>query len=163
MLRNGNNRIIFGIILSLVLAGCAIKYEPKPLKPPEIMYCFDTVGHREGARPFIQGGTCCCTPTDEILRDYQEHGYYPEAFGLNNLINEYKQRGIVTALDYTLTNNLDDAGPHVVFGGRSMIPPTPGTQNYENVLFGKQPHWKIKKKVIRRLDYVKKGKADQQK
>ena len=28
-------------------------------------------------------------------------------------------------------------GPHVVKGGKCMTPPTPGTENYEEVLFGK--------------------------
>lgn len=139
------------ICLSIVCAGCGVKSMPKPLIAPEVVYCFDTVGHIPGAAPFIQGGTCCCTPSADILADYQENKYYSEDFTVEDLINEYKRAGIITALDLEHSNNYDAYGPHVVFGGSSMVPPTPGTQNYEDVIFGKKTRFKIKRKSLRRI------------
>jgi len=150
------SHVAWVVLLCATLTGCAIKYEPKPYAPPAIVHCIDTVGHSDGAQPFIYGGTCCCTPTKEVLADYKESGAVSEDFTVEDMFKEYEHRGIVTARDFTLTNNLDHAGPHIVFGGNSMIPPTPGTHNYEAVLFGKQDEWKIKKKVLRRKNYVKK-------
>jgi len=140
-------------VLSLILAcaGCGVKSQPKLLVAPEIVYCFDTVGHVAGSVPFLQGGTCCCTPTRDVLEDYQSNGFYSEDFTVDDLINEYKRAGIITSLDLEHSNNYDGYGPHVVFGGKSMVPPTPGTQNYEDVLFGKKTQFKIKRKSLRRI------------
>jgi hypothetical protein len=133
------------------IAGCGVKSMPKPFIAPEVVYCFDTVGHVPGAAPFIQGGTCCCTPSVEVLADYQSNDYYSEDFTVEDLINEYKRAGIITALDLEHSNNYDAYGPHVVFGGKSMVPPTPGTQNYEDVIFGKKTVFKIKRNSLRRI------------
>ena len=151
---NFNKKVIYSSLIVaglMIMSGCAVKYVPKPDTPPKFTYCFASVGHVKGAKPFIQGGTCCCTPTEGILADYKEHGFYPDDFTLDDLITTYKGLGIVTDLDAKNTNNLDINGPHVVFGGKSMITPTPGTQNYEDVLFGKRTKWKIKKRSLRRV------------
>ncbi|MBL7108042.1 MAG: hypothetical protein ISS38_01910 [Candidatus Cloacimonetes bacterium] len=55
-------------------------------------------------------------------------------------LNLFKEKDIVTDLDsgYKGSNNRDGHGPHVVFGGKSMVTPTPGTDNYEEVISGKR-------------------------
>jgi len=55
---------------------------------------------------------------------------------LGDLIALYEERGIKTALDHKDCNNLCEWGPHIVKGGKCMAPPTPGTNNFEEIRFG---------------------------
>ena len=120
------------------LAGCAAKerpFEPKSAARPAPVYCFDAVGHTPGTKPFILGGTCCCTPTQALLDRYHADGLLLD-MTLEDLRHAYEERGIKTALDHTACNNLCTWGPHVVKGGQCLVPPTPGTANFEEVRFG---------------------------
>jgi len=121
----------------LIAPGCGERvFTPKPALAPQPVYCFDTVGHRAGAKPWILGGTCCCTPSEEILLDWKAHGYFADK-SLEDVVALYKAKGIELASDtHHDCNNACPAGPHVVKGGHCMVPPTPGTENYEEVLFG---------------------------
>ncbi|MFN0059371.1 MAG: hypothetical protein ACKVX7_13025 [Planctomycetota bacterium] len=110
------------------------KYAP-PTTPPTIRYCFDTVGHQIGNFPFIYGGTCVCTPTPALIDAYQRDGYLL-GYTAEALLAIYGQRRIATTVAHRGCNNLCDRGPHVVKGGRCLVPPTPGTLNYEEVLSG---------------------------
>jgi len=117
--------------------GCAKKvHVPKPAVAPEIVHCFDAVGHRADAKPWLLGGTCCCTPSAEVLADWQRHGYLADKTA-QDVIDMYGRKGIYLAVDHQDCNNACEYGPHVVKGGRCMVPPTPGTENYEQVLFNK--------------------------
>lgn len=73
-----------------------------------------------------------------MLDDYQKHGYF-EGLSLDDLIKMYEARGIKTALDHQGCNNMCQWGPHVLKGGQCMVPPTPGTTNYEQILSGDFP------------------------
>jgi len=134
------------LTVSLVgpLMGCAPKpgafvftpYSAKSLPAPEVKYCFDTIGHKRGTYPFILGGTCCCTPTQKLLDIYHEDGFLLD-YDLERLLAEYRKRGIVIRhKDNRMCNNCCDKGPHIVFGGHCMVPPTPGTANFERVAHG---------------------------
>jgi hypothetical protein len=122
---------------ALLLGGCGgpPKYTPKPVSSPPVKYCNDATGHQSGAAPWIMGGTCCCTPTAELIEQYHRDSVCLD-MTVDDLIKMYKDAGIVTDLDLTGTNNLDDHGPHVVKGGKSMVTPTPGTKNFEEVVSG---------------------------
>ncbi|MGE4558195.1 MAG: hypothetical protein AB7D07_15430 [Desulfovibrionaceae bacterium] len=114
-------------------------YVAKSMTPPPIKYCFTTVGHVPGTQPFIFGGTCCCTPTQELMDQYHADGFLLD-MELEDLLAEYETRGIVLRHEGGWQcNNLCSSGPHLVFGGHCMVPPTIGTQNYENVITGKKP------------------------
>ena len=131
---------IFVLMLAAVLSshGCMPPegpFEPKSTTRPAAVHCFDTVGHTRGTKPFILGGTCCCTPTKELMEKYHADGLLME-MTLEDLIRLYEERGIKTALDHTGCNNLCKWGPHVVKGGHCMVPPAPGTENFEEVRFG---------------------------
>lgn len=128
--------IAFGVFwLSLFAAGCERPFTGKPLQAPPVKYCFDTVGHVPGAKPWILGGCCCCTPSPEVLKDWHQHGYFAGKT-VGDVIGLYHVRGIKLATDHRGCNNACEHGPHVVKGGRCMVPPTPGTENHEEVLFG---------------------------
>lgn len=119
-----------------VVAGCAEKvFVPKPAQAPAIVHCFDTVGHQPGAKPWALGGPCCCTPAPAVLADWQAHGYFTGQ-SVDDVVAIYHQKGIKLATDHHDCNNVCPDGPHVVKGGHCMVPPTPGTENYEEVLFG---------------------------
>lgn len=144
----------------LILAAGACAKKPRYVLElprdvaPEVVYCFDTVGHKPGAKPWILGGTCCCTPSKEVLADYKKHGHVPEEMTLEDLIALYEEKGIKTALDHEGCNNMCEWGPHVVKGGKCMVPPTPLTQNYQEVFSGEFPKLteKEKKKMLRKRD-----------
>ena len=120
----------------LVIGGCAQRVHlPKPSVAAQPVYCFDTVGHTPHAKPFALGGTCCCTPTEAVLADWHANGYFSDQT-LEGVIAVYHQRGIMLATDHKHCNNVCDHGPHVVKDGKCMVPPTPGTENYEEVIFG---------------------------
>lgn len=136
------------LILFNFITGCGGKkptrhyfnpYVAKDIKGPEVLHCFDTVGHKRGTFPFILGGTCCCRPTRELLEMYQEDGFLQD-YDLAGLLEEYEKKGIVLEHDngWPCNNQCKD-GPHLIFGGKCMVPPTIGTQNYENVITGKKP------------------------
>ena len=136
-------RISVLFIIVVLMSSCAKKpryiLELPSEATPEIVYCFDTVGHKPGAKPWILGGTCCCTPSEEVLADYMAHGHVAEDMTLEDLIALYEEKGIKTALDHGGCNNMCLWGPHVVKGGKCMVPPTPMTQNYEEVFSGEFP------------------------
>ena len=114
-------------------------YVAKNIHPPEVVHCFSSIGHKRGTSPFILGGTCCCTPSRRLLRMYHEDGFLLD-YDLPNLIAEYEKRSIVLAHENGWQcNNQCESGPHVVFGGKCMVPPTIGTHNFENVITGKIP------------------------
>ena len=114
-------------------------YVAKSASAPEVVHCFSTIGHKRGTSPFILGGTCCCTPTQELLDMYHEDGFLLD-YDLAMLLKEYEKRGIVLEHENGWQcNNQCQSGPHVVFGEKCMTPPTTGTQNFENVITGKKP------------------------
>lgn len=133
-------------ILSMI-GGCAPPqtkyyfnpYKAKKLNSPEVIHCFSTIGHKRGTQPFIMGGTCCCTPTQDLLDIYHEDGILLD-YDLSKLLDEYEQKGIVLEHENGWQcNNQCAQGPHIVFGGKCMVAPTLGTQNWENVITGKKP------------------------
>jgi len=130
----------FSVVLMLAWSSGGCEPTEKPFEPKSAMhlepkYCFDTVGHTPGTKPFILGGTCCCTPTKELMEQYHADGFLKD-MELQDLIRLYEERGIKTALDHIGCNNLCKWGPHIVKGGKCMVPPTPGTTNFEEVRFG---------------------------
>lgn len=122
----------------LLLAGCApkISLNMKPYTGPALKYCNDAVGHVPGAIPWILGGTCCCTPTLQNFQRAQAEGTIDPDMTYEAYLELYRAQGIVTDLDHKGCNNRCDKGPHVVFGGKCMTTPTPGTDNYEEVISG---------------------------
>jgi hypothetical protein len=130
--------LVAGLILG-ALVGCAAP--PPPFVPirhdgVRIAHCFDGVPHQPGAKPWVLGGTCCCTPTEETLKLWQRDGFFT-GMGMDEVLAQYDERGIKTALDHRHCNNQCEFGPHVTRGGHCMAPPTPGTRNYEEIVTGR--------------------------
>ena len=140
-------------LLSIVLAGLTVLGCGGPrayvddwtMVPPisvksaggklEARICLDAVGHAPGARPFIFGGTCCCTPTAALLPQFHRDGFCKPYTTVEALRAEYARRGIaLESPDHRLCNGLCPHGPHVALGGYCMASPTPGTETYERVL-----------------------------
>lgn len=136
--------VVIAFCLALIssialLVGCGEKkpaFQARPAEAPAWVYCFDTTGHKSGAKPFILGGTCCCTPSEALLATYHAEDTVPTTVNLQHLVEMYNEANIRTALDHQACNNLCQWGPHVVKGGHCMAPPTPATFNYEEIRFG---------------------------
>jgi hypothetical protein len=111
----------------------------RPLVPPPLVYCNDATGHLAGVKPWVIGGTCCCTPTKAMFAVYQQEKTVPAEITYNEFLKLFADKGIKTDLDHMGCNNRCAEGPHVVFGGHCMATPTPGTANYEAVIQGKRP------------------------
>jgi|WetSurMetagenome_2_1015567.scaffolds.fasta_scaffold96302_3 hypothetical protein len=113
-------------------------FNARSLDAPPIKYCNDITGHRRGASPIVLGGTCTCTPTEKHYRRCINEKTIANNMTYAEFLQLYESRGYKTDLDHRGCNNMCEWGPHVVFGGRCMATPTPGTLNYERVVSGMQ-------------------------
>lgn len=134
-----NRLLVLAGLLAFAAIGC--EKPPGPFVPrsavaPEVIYCNDYTGHKPGSKPFVMGGTCCCTPTDELMAKLHADGFCA-GMSADDLKEAYAKAGIVLAgPGHRHCNGLCDAGPHVVLGGKCMCPPTPGTEYAEQVIRG---------------------------
>ena len=124
----------------LLLCGCEGAppgpFVPKPLTA-SVVYCNDYTGHLAGAKPWIDGGNCCCTPTPELMAQYQKDGFCTGQTA-QQLIERYRAAGIRLKEDgHQRCNGLCEGGPHVVLGGKCLCPPTPGTDYHDRVVTGR--------------------------
>jgi len=135
--------VVLALVLAgMLVAGCGVKVKPKrSLTAPPIVYCHDAIGHVKGNIPWILGGKCCCTPTEERFARYKQEGTVPDTMTYDEFLRLFKDKGIITDLDvdHRASNCAEsDYGPHVVFGGRCMVTPTPGTRTFEEVTSGQR-------------------------
>jgi len=148
------------IALALI-AGCAAPVDeswrsaprlPYRTDPPResapFVHCNDRTGHRAGEIPWILGGTCLCNPSIEVVRDLRAHGASP-GWTVDTLSAFYRSLGVATIDDHRDCNNLCAQGPHLRKGGRCLVPPTPGTLNWEEVVTGEYalPPWDVERVV----------------
>ncbi len=136
-----NNKQI-GLWTILILAGCMIAgcqqipgpFVPKNLIAPPITNCNDYSGHQAGSKPVVMGGSCCCTPTPELMAKLHADGHCLN-MDASALKATYQKAGIaLKGPGHTYCNGLCDSGPHVVLGGKCLAPPRPGTNYYEKVI-----------------------------
>ena len=115
-----------------------VVYHPKAAQAPPAKYCCDATGHKQGATPVALGGTCCCTPTADLMKQLHRDGLLMD-YTASRLESAYADRGIRTGNDHQGCNNACQWGPHVVKGGHCLACPTPGTANYDEVISGQFP------------------------
>ena len=128
-----------GVLLAVMISGCVVlpePYVPKAGLVPKTVYCNDHTGHLPGATPWILGGNCTCTPTEELMAKLHADDICT-GIGAESLQAEYRAKGIaLRGATHNWCNGMCPAGPHVVLGGKCMCPPTPGTQYYEKIVTG---------------------------
>ena len=126
-------------VLALVAIGCEKPpgpFVPRSATAPGVTYCNDHTGHKPGNKPFVMGGTCCCTPTEALMAKLHADGFCT-GMTAENLREAYGEAGIKLAgPGHEHCNGLCETGPHVVMGGKCMCPPTPGTEYGELVIHG---------------------------
>ena len=128
----------------VLAAGCGgpsykpLPYMPKAAMAPQPLACHDAIGHIAGNKPWVLGGTCCCTPTQANFALHQAQGTVDKGLAYEAYVALFKAKGVTTDLDHKNCGNLCDHGPHVLVGGKCMATPTPGTWIYERVTCG--PH-----------------------
>lgn len=128
----------FATGVSTLLAGCGPQlgaFQAKASAPPPIKNCFDTIGH-QGYKPHVLGWACYCNPLPGQVAVWQKEGNFVGK-SVDEVVQVYKAAGLKTLDDHRDCNNLCEWGPHVVKGGKCMVPPTPLTDNYEEVATGK--------------------------
>ena len=129
--------VLTGIAISGFTTGCEAPpppYVPKASLAPEVICCNDYTGHKPGTKPWIMGGTCTCTPTEELMKKLHADGFC-NGINASDLRAMYEKAGMkLRSPDHLWCNGLCDAGPHVVLGGKCMCPPTPGTAYFEKVV-----------------------------
>jgi len=140
--------ILFTCLLAVLVGGCeeqrrtnvggthTLFYRPKDGPPVKVIYCNDYTGHLPGTKPFIFGGTCCCTPTLELMDAYHRDGFLLN-YSAAQLLDVYESMGIQTIYDHHDCNNCCKWGPHILQGGKCMVPPTPGTRHFEEIITGR--------------------------
>ena len=124
------------------MASVGCEKPPQPFVPkayiaPEVVYCNDHTGHKSGSKPWIMGGTCCCTPSEELIAKLQADGF---CIGMtaSDLRAKYVNAGILLRQEgHNWCTGMCEGGRHVVLGGKCMSPPTPGTEYSEIVVTGK--------------------------
>jgi hypothetical protein len=129
------------LLAPALLIVCGMSCGPPPfvaraVHSPELRHCNDATGHSRGAAPIVLGGTCTCTPTYAHFRRCQNEKTIATSLSYEEFLDLYRNKGIHTDLDHKGCNNRCQWGPHVVFGGKCMATPTPGTLNYERVVSG---------------------------
>jgi len=126
------------MLLSAFVAGCETPpgpYVPNWSPAPKVIHCNDYTGHKAGAKPWIFGGTCCCTPGDELMKQLHRDGFCA-GMTSDDLREAYEKAGIrLCGPGHERCAGLCPDGPHVVLGGKCMCPPPPGTEMYEKVIF----------------------------
>jgi hypothetical protein len=130
------NIFLLFIILVTIVACAAPEFVARGLVSPDVKHCNDSIGHIVGNKPFILGGNCVCTPTEKRFATHVKENTIGNSVTYQEYLRLFQNQRIVTDLDHKGCNNLCEHGPHVVFGGRCMATPTPGTLNYERVISG---------------------------
>jgi hypothetical protein len=96
--------------------------------------------------PYILGGTCCRTPSEEALKEYQHAGFL-QGMTLSQLQDLYKAEKIAL----TPQDQSGSLGSHVLEGGDSLVAPLPGTAGFVR-LFGQQhPPYQPKSDQVKAL------------
>ena len=120
-----------------MVSGCVPQlgpYQAKATTAPTIKNCFDSIGH-QGFKPFVLGGNCYCNPLPAQIAQWRSEGAF-EGRADDEIVTMYKAKNLKTLYDHRECNNLCEWGPHVAKGGTCMVPPTPLTDNYEEVATG---------------------------
>lgn len=136
----GRNRISYTnsvtvFLILLFCLGCAkpVVYRPKPLTAPEIVHCLEPMGYLPGCKPFILGGGGSydySNPTPERVHVWQQEGYF-SGMTYKEVRDLYASKGYKTVFDQPLCE-----GKHPALGGNCLVPPAPGTEEYERIVSG---------------------------
>ncbi len=124
--------------LAALVSGCAPQlgaFQAKATTAPPVKNCFDTLGHQAGYKPFVLAGNCYCNPLPAQIALWKKEGQF-EGKSDDEVVALYTARGVKTLADHRDCNNLCEWGPHVAKGGKCLVPPTPFTDNYEDVATG---------------------------
>lgn len=97
-----------------------------------------------GDLPFIMGGMDASRPSPEALARYQAAGRLL-GYTTNDLENLYRGEGIALTAE-----EAGAASAHVLEGGRSMVPPRPGSAGYQRLFGGAHPPYRPVSDALKR-------------
>lgn len=97
-----------------------------------------------GELPFILGGMDASRPSPEVLARYQASGRLL-GYTTNDLENLYREEGISLTAE-----EAGAASAHVLEGGKSMVPPLPGSAGYQRLFGEAHPPYRPVSDALRR-------------
>lgn len=109
----------------------------------------DHTGPIPGTYPYILGGTCVCTPSYEVLENYQASGYLRN-YTLENLLDLYRYEGIIFE-PRPLASDTVDTYRHILDGGKLLYTPIPGSAGYERLTYQPAKPYEPKSDQLKQL------------
>lgn len=108
---------------------------PDFVRTDAVTYANDAHPPRPGEFPWILGGSCVATPTQQVLETYQTGGYLL-GMTLDDLVHLYALEGILVGVGpRDDAHNPDpDLYRHVLEGGRVLFTPDAGTLAYKRIM-----------------------------
>lgn len=114
-----------------------------------VYYSNDETGETVGAQlPYILGGTCVRTPSEEVLSSYQRSGYLA-GWTLNDLMDLYREEGIVIS-GLTMESERQ-LGRHILEGGNALYTPRVGTTGFARLYGQRHGPYSPRSSVVREL------------
>ncbi len=134
-------------------------YAPVWVNSGQILYSNDSSGEAPGPQlPYILGGHCVRTPSEEVLESYRRSGYLRDVT-LDELEALYRAEGIA----YDVRQEGGTPGLHVLEGGRSLTGPLSGTLGFDRLFCQEhlpyQPHSREVQEMIQRIRQQAQGRA----
>jgi len=109
----------------------------------------DVTGPRVGTYPYILGGTCVNTPTEEVLAAYQAGGYLTD-WSLQDLLDLYREEGIVFS-PLPASSETTDTYHHILRNGRLLYTPVPGSRGFEDLTYRQAPPYEPRSEYLKRV------------
>lgn len=123
----------------------------------EILHPNDVTGPIVGTYPYVLGGTCTCTPTQEVLETYQAGGYLL-GLTLQGLLDIYTAEGIVFA-PLPARRETTDTYHHILRGGRLLYTPVPGSDGFEQLTYGEALPYRQQSQLVREISAEIRGES----
>lgn len=123
---------------------------PNWLSATTLRYGNDLTGVWPGDYPWILGGRDVSTPSESVLRAYQDHGYLLE-YTLEDLLDLYRAEGIVigSGMEPDPDAPRNPAFRHILEGGQALFTPMPWSMGYKRLMYHDWPAYQPKSDLVR--------------
>ncbi|MCX5658447.1 MAG: hypothetical protein NTW19_01840 [Planctomycetota bacterium] len=122
-------------------------YSPPWTAPDRVLYANDATGPTAGPQlPYILGGHCVRTPSQQALDDYRKSGFLRETT-VEELAALYRAEGI--AFDVREEGGVP--GLHLLEGGRSLASPLAGTLGFNRLYCQEHPAYQPRSREAQEL------------
>lgn len=121
------------------------------LKADTLIFTNDVELPEVGDYPFILGGNCVATPSEQVLRIYQQGGYLT-SLSLPDLESLYADEGIhLGAGAPSDARRLHADNVHILEGGNALYTPAYATNGYKRLMYSTHTPWTPRSPRVREL------------